>query len=49
LDATTEDILTDYWANHYFENPNSEEVEDDDFDLDAIVKSMDDGDWEEVT
>jgi hypothetical protein len=47
LDATTEDILTDYWANFYKDN-GQEEVEDDDFDLDAVVKSMDDGDWEEV-
>jgi hypothetical protein len=48
LDATTEDILTDHWANFYFENPNIEEVEDEDFDLTAVVKSMDDGDWEEI-
>jgi hypothetical protein len=48
LDATTEDILTDHWANYYFEHPNTDEIEDEGFDLDAIVKSMDDGDWEEV-
>ena len=48
LDATTEDILTDHWANWYVENPKTEEVSDEDFDLDAVVKSMDEGDWEEV-
>jgi hypothetical protein len=48
LDATTEDILTDYWANFYKENGLKDEVEDDDFDLDEVVKRMDDGDWEEV-
>jgi hypothetical protein len=48
LDATTEDILTDHWANWYVEHPNTEEVTDEDFDLAAVVKSMDDGDWEEV-
>lgn len=48
MDATTEDILTDHWANWYVEHPNTEEVTDEDFDLAAVVKSMDDGDWEEV-
>ena len=48
LDATTEDILTDHWAHFYLKNGNIDEVEDPDFNLDAVVKSMDDGDWEEV-
>jgi hypothetical protein len=49
LDATTEDILTDHWANYYCDNPNAvDEIVDEDFDLDAVVKQMDDGDWEEL-
>lgn len=43
-----DDIKADYWAHYYFANPNGEEVEDDDFDLDAVVASMADDDWEDV-
>ena len=48
LDATTEDILTDHWAHFYLANGIKDEVEDESFDLDAIVKKMEEGDWEEV-
>jgi hypothetical protein len=49
LDATTEDILSDHWT-HIFHayGVKVEEVEDDEFVLEAAIKSMDDGDWEEV-
>lgn len=44
LAATREDIITDYWANHYAEHGIQEEFEDDDF---RIIG--DDEDWDEVT
>ena len=42
LDATPALIAEDYWANHYQDRrdagkPDEEEIEDDDFDLDAIT------------
>jgi hypothetical protein len=50
LDATIEDIETDYWAHYYAENPSDTEVEDEDFDADEFVreqlKNLDD--WEEI-
>jgi hypothetical protein len=50
LDATIEDIETDYWAHHYAQNPTSEEVEDDDFDADEFVRDAlkNPDDWEEI-
>lgn len=34
---TVEDMLTDYWAHTYYDDPKAlEEVEDDDFDIDAV-------------
>lgn len=50
LDATIEDIETDYYAHYYVENPASEEVEDDDFDADEYVRSatQNPDDWEDV-
>ena len=41
LDATIEQIETDYWAHHYIENPAKEESEDDDFDLEAELADAD--------
>lgn len=38
LEATTEQIETDYWAHFYVDNPAKEESEDDDFDLDAELR-----------
>ena len=49
LDSTIEDIETDYWAHYYYDRPNvTEEIEDDDFDVDAEIAAMSDDDWEEV-
>lgn len=46
-------MLTDYWAHHYFENPKAhEEVEDEDFDQDAIMAEWAGGggdDWETLS
>jgi hypothetical protein len=38
---------TDYWAVHYL-NGGKYEFVDDDFDLDAEIAAMADGEWEEV-
>ena len=43
LSATREEIIADYWANHYAENGLKEEYEDDDFQI------VDDDDWEDIT
>lgn len=50
LNATREDIITDYWAHFYAENGFREEIEDEDFDQDAILKEFadDSDDWEQV-
>lgn len=38
LDATVEEMMTDYWAHHYYDNPKAlEEVEDEDFNLDDEI------------
>ncbi len=48
LNATLEQMETEFWAHHYHENPPGEELEDDDFDKDAIIRSMEENpeDWE---
>lgn len=50
LDATIEDIETDYWAHYYAENPQSEEAEDNDFDPDEYVRNAvnNPDDWEDI-
>ena len=50
LEATPEEMLTDYWAWHYFANPNEQEVVDDEFDLDSVLADMENNpeDWEEA-
>ncbi len=57
LDATVEEMMTDYWAHHFYENPKArDEVEDEDFDfaqelarIEAEGEQNDPGDWEDVT
>lgn len=45
LDATPEEMLADYWAHHYFDNPKlAEEVEDEDFDLAAELAAIEEED-----
>lgn len=49
LAATLEEIITDYWAHQYLADPNlKDEIEDEDFDLDEVVASMENNpdDWE---
>ncbi len=50
LNATIEQIETEYWAHDYFNKPPGEELSDDDFDKDAILKQMEENpdDWEIV-
>lgn len=48
LNATREDIITDYWAHYYTENGVGEEFEDDDFEAEKRALLEDDDDWEEV-
>jgi len=41
LDATIEQIETEYWAHHFAESEGSgEEYDDEDFDLEAELKKM---------
>lgn len=60
LDATLEEMETDRWAHHFFENPKAaEEVEDEDFNLEEELarieaEAADDAardvdDWEDVS
>jgi len=42
------DIESEYWAHNYADSPPGEEFEDDDFDMDAILESMGDDEWEDV-
>lgn len=49
LNATREDIITDYWANFFTENPNVQEVEDEEYNVDDEIRKMEQGDCDEVT
>lgn len=59
LAMTTEEMLTDYWAHTYFDDPEKadREVVDDDFDLDDVLAEInaeaendsDPDDWEDIT
>lgn len=49
MDATVDDMLEDFWSHHFYDNPKArDEVEDEDFDLDAEMQALEDdaGDWE---
>lgn len=44
--------MTDYWAVQYMNNPKLlEEVEDEDFDMDEILRCMEENpdDWQDMT
>lgn len=43
-------MATDYWAHFYHEHPNqaANEVTDEDFDLDDIVRKAESGEWEDI-
>ena len=41
---------TDFWAYQYLKNPKVDEVEDEDFDLEQVLKDMETNpcDWEDA-
>lgn len=57
LDSTIEEMLTDFWAHTYYDDPKAlDTYEDDDFDIDSVADEIgytpppaDDDDWEELT
>jgi hypothetical protein len=49
LDASLDDMEADFWAHSYSDRPPGEEVEDDEFDLEAEIAAMSADDWEEVS
>ena len=49
LDATVEEVVVDYWAHHFRDNPQQAFAEDESFDPDAVAaqweaEDADDGD-----
>lgn len=50
LDATLEQITIEFWAHQYADKPPGDEVEDDDFDADAVLKDMEENpdNWEVI-
>ena len=40
LSLTREEIVSDYWAHQYFDNPPKDEICDDDFDLQAEIDQI---------
>ena len=54
LRLTPQEIEADYWAHHYYDNPAAESAEDDDWDADELLRSIEDGsldlssEWEDV-
>lgn len=47
---TVEEMLSDYWAHHYFDNPNADQEEFENPDFEEDVKAMlgNEDDWEEL-
>lgn len=41
---------TDFWAHEYLKNPPKEEIEDEDFDQDAVMREWENNpdDWETI-
>jgi hypothetical protein len=49
LSMTVEDMLTDYWAHHYYDNPEKEEFDNPDFDKEVELFMGDNvDDWEDL-
>lgn len=50
LEMTVEEMLADYWAHHYFDNPNAgqEEFEDPDFEEEVRAMLGNPDEWEEL-
>ena len=51
LEMTVEGMLADYWAHHYFDNPNADQDECENPDFDEDVKAMfgNDDEWETLS
>lgn len=57
-ELTLEDIEAEFWAHRYYENPTADEVVDEDFDLEAVMREAEAGggteaggggdDWQEL-
>lgn len=43
---TIDDIMAEYYAHHYADNPATESGEDDEWDTEAILEAMENGEWE---
>ena len=49
LELTPEEVEAEYWAWHYADSDSTEEYEDDDFDAESILASLNNEDeWEPV-
>lgn len=52
MEASVDEMLADYWAHTYFEDPKAAEaVEDDDFDPDEVAELIgyrEPNDWEDL-
>lgn len=48
LAMTQEALAAEYWAHYYVENKVADEVEDDEFDLEAELSRMQADDWEDI-
>lgn len=49
LAATVEDMLTDYWAHTFVDDPQAmQTIEDDDFDIDSVADELGYSDWEDL-
>lgn len=51
LEMTVEAMLSDYWAHHYFDNPNADQEEFENPDFEDDVKAMlgNEEDWEQLS
>lgn len=46
LCLTQEEVLTEYWAHQFFDNPKVDVVEDEDFNASEIERQMADPNWD---
>ena len=48
LALTLEEIESDYWAHHYYNNPKADSFETEEWDTDALMDAMENGEWDEI-
>lgn len=47
---SVDDMLAEYWAHRFYDDPKAaEEVTDEGFELNEILKAMEDDEWVEVS